>query len=440
MTPSKQLAAARLAACRKMPYLSTALLTMQPVERPGLGTLAVDAKWRLYFDPAFLDSIPPDQLVGVVLHEVAHLVLKHHRRAKGIAAPDQMKLWNVAADLAVNSMLREQGVALPPDGMFPEQFKVEAGLTAEAYFRLLLDQQEKQQQGQQGEQGSQGDPSQGDGEPGDKPKPGEGGSCSDGVPRPWELGDDADDAADAEAGDQKPEQGQGQGKPSGSQDGPPGLEEYEEAQVLDDVAKKIEQAGNAPGQMKRAASDILHPKVDPRRLLMRALQRHTATLTAGNGRFSYRRPARRPGQGGTIRPRSFAPVPNILVLIDTSGSMESRDLALCVGLVAKCLNSLHMRDGIHVIAGDTMAQSEMKVFDPSKIELAGGGGTDMGELIVHASQSKERPGLIVCCTDGITPWPSAPVGIPVVACLTRPPEKGGYYQVPEWIETVVMSD
>ena len=53
--------------------------------------------------------------------------------------------------------------------------------------------------------------------------------------------------------------------------------------------------------------------------------------------MSYWRPARRPGFGGVIRPGSVALVPWVLVIVDNSGSMGHRDLALALGLIGKVL-------------------------------------------------------------------------------------------------------
>ena len=47
---STLLAQARLRACGHWPFASHAILSMVPVPRPGLGTLAVDKHWRLYYD------------------------------------------------------------------------------------------------------------------------------------------------------------------------------------------------------------------------------------------------------------------------------------------------------------------------------------------------------------------------------------------------------
>ena len=59
---NQKLAEARILAARKMPYMTHQVMTLIPVERPGLGTMAVDEYCRLYFDPAFLEEPRPEAL------------------------------------------------------------------------------------------------------------------------------------------------------------------------------------------------------------------------------------------------------------------------------------------------------------------------------------------------------------------------------------------
>jgi hypothetical protein len=272
-------------------------------------------------------------------------------------------------------------------------------------------------QGQDGDETESTEGTESEGSPGRKPAPGESGSCSDGQQRPWELGDE-----------------DGEGQP-GDSDEPAGVDEHDQDQIVQQVAERIEKSqGQGSGGMRAFANSVLHPKIDPRRLLMRAVQAHTENIVSGGGgRFSYRRPARRQGTGGLIRPRSFRTVPRILVILDTSGSMDQRDLGLGLGLVAKVLSGLNLRDGVRVITGDSGANWAERVFDHSKIELHGRGGTDMGKIITEADEA-ESVDLIICVTDGVTPWPMKKPKAPLVVCLTR--EECGYHPVPLWADRV----
>lgn len=389
------LAEARLRACKMWPYGSQAILSLVPVEQPGLGTMAVDKHWRLYYDKQALGEQPVEESAGIILHEVSHLLLVHHRRAERYVAADgsqaEWDRWNVATDYAINSMLRKQGIKLSDRVLYPEQDGYEQCLTGEEYFRLLTAKAEKQ-------------PSADDSPP-------NGGSCSDGRQRPWE-------------------------QPSPVECGTPGIKQHEADILARQTAERILEKGqgHGSGAWERWANDILSPRVDPRIALLR-LVRHAVESTSGQGDYSYRRPNRRNARPDVLMPSAVQPIPRVTIIVDTSGSMGERDLGLSLGLIGKVLNTFRIRDGIKVVCGDTQAVVSAKVFDPKQVSLAGGGGTDMGSLITEVATHRPRPQLIVVCTDGATPW-CDPVGIPVVACLTH---EHRVNRVPSWIRTVVLN-
>jgi len=230
------------------------------------------------------------------------------------------------------------------------------------------------------------------------------------------------------------------GDGTGDEDVPPAIDTWQQDAIIRHCAERAASSGRgtSPGGWQELVETWREPKLDPRRLLQKALARHTQNLVAGSGKFTYRRPSRRPNPSGLLRPRTFQPVPRILIVIDTSGSMGSDEMRLGVGLVSKCINALRLRDGVRVIAGDTYARWDEQVFDPRKVQLVGRGGTNMGALIVQAAAKPvhERPELIVVVTDGETPWPHENVRIPVVAALVRYSDWAQSYPPPSWIESV----
>ena len=196
------LAKARYAACQKWPFASQAILSMVPVPRPGMGTLAVDKHWRIYFDEKFLASISTDVAAGVILHEVDHLLKRHHKRAANIVqdTPQGWKAWNLATDAAINEALRSEGVRLPDGVVYPESIGQPEGLSAEDYYRALT----KESEGDDGKQESGADDTA------------DGGGGDD--------GGDGDDAGDSRQEDERPadESGcddDGAGQPDGAGDG-----------------------------------------------------------------------------------------------------------------------------------------------------------------------------------------------------------------------------
>ncbi len=62
-----QITVARLRAREKLPYFTSLLMSLYPVESPGIGTMAVDKYGRLYWDPEFLAKTPDAELVPVVV-------------------------------------------------------------------------------------------------------------------------------------------------------------------------------------------------------------------------------------------------------------------------------------------------------------------------------------------------------------------------------------
>ncbi|CAM5269271.1 hypothetical protein SAVIM40S_05208 [Streptomyces avidinii] len=88
-----KLFAARLHAARVRPYLATALFALHTVESRRVPTMAVDRHWRCYVSPGFVDRTPVEELAGVWVHEVSHLLRDHHgrgdrvARARGLTGP-----------------------------------------------------------------------------------------------------------------------------------------------------------------------------------------------------------------------------------------------------------------------------------------------------------------------------------------------------------------
>ncbi len=426
-----ELSEARLAACRVWPEASHVIMSMVPVESPGLaqrasGSICVDQYWRLYYDPQALLDRTPVQRIATILHETAHLLGRHHVRAKRYVAPDDRQAWfdwNCACDMAVWSHVAASGMPVPETAVTAAKAGFPENLSVEQYMRLIRDEREQQRQQAEEQQQQQSGGNAVVAQPGEGI---DGGSCADGVARDWEL--PAPDGAS--------------GGPADKQDTPPVVEQWKQEILLRGAADRMAASGRGTGagMFREMIEHYQEPKLDPRRLLQKTLSKQLGNLQAGCGRFTYRRPARRPSLGGTLRPRSFQPVPRILVIIDTSGSMSSAEMRTGVGLVAKCINALRLQDGVRVIAGDDMAQWDEQVFNPRHIDLIGGGGTDMACLIEAAASKplRERPELIVVVTDGETGWPDKRVSMPVVAAITRESAYAGLYPPPAWIESVKL--
>ena len=114
-----KLLAARLYAARARPYLATALFALHVVESRQVPTMGVDRYWRCYVSPGFVDRMPVEDLAGVWVHEVSHLLRDHHRRSdrvareRGLTGPGDRLRMNIAADCEINDDVYGDGLARP---------------------------------------------------------------------------------------------------------------------------------------------------------------------------------------------------------------------------------------------------------------------------------------------------------------------------------------
>jgi predicted metal-dependent peptidase len=374
VTGVEGLAAARLWAATKFPYLATGVFGAQVIADRGSGTVSVDESWRMHADPEVTADWTPAQLGSVLIHHVCHLLRTHGERAQGTGVrPDEAADWIRAADAEINDDLVPAGLELPGHPVLPRDLRAEDGLLAEQYFDMIR-RHAARTADNQARSGSWLDC----------------GSGADGIPRP----------------------GQGDG----------GLPRWQadllRRQVAQDVIAHGKQPGTVPAGLLRWAEEILSPKVNWRAVLAAELRRAVAEVS-GAVDYSYRRPSRRSAVAGpVVLPALRRPVPEVAVVCDTSGSMTEDLLAMVLAEVEGLLRALGLARQVRVLACDTAVAPAQRVSSARQVELIGGGGTNMGAGIGAAAALRPRPAVTVVLTDGYTPWPAAaPKGMRVVVGL-----------------------
>ena len=434
----------KLLAASKWRYANHAIFSLVNVATSKVPTLACDQYWRLYYNEEALDGLTVEEVSTKILKEMAHLILRHHQRAESFIgdnpeAPEWQR-WNKAATICVHDALRECNIRLPEDTEFPETYGLKKNQSTDSYYcDLRANEQQEEQDGknQKGQQSGQpgnghadlehGAPGENDsqdnhgaGEADSLPAPAgvDSGSSADGIPRPWDLG-----------------------YPTQENEG---LDGQKSECAIKRVADNVNAAkhGADRGRWKLWADKITKPKVNPRAALARFIKRACKHTISGYGDYSYRRPSRRNPSPDVVLPSNVQPVPQIVMLLDTSGSMDASDTAYSLGFVGGVIDSFGLKDGVQVVCADTHANAVQKVFRADKVQLKGGGGTDMGsairQVLDRCKSKRDRPELIVVCTDGYTPWCNrdAAQGVPVVACFTREPHAS--YKRPDWIGQVQL--
>jgi predicted metal-dependent peptidase len=446
--------AARLKLVNKRPYLASAIWALVPRAKPGMGTLAVDKYWRLYFDPALCDPSADgptwnvDEMCGGLYHEINHLLGSHPDRCETMSAHPE--IWNIAADMPNNSDIRTEGMTLPEGLVYPEQFGFPPNLMAEEYYHLLeksatklkcprcnpgAQGQGQQGQGQQGQQpkggkgkGQNQGQGQGQGQPGGQ-QPGDPGGivlvdCSCGEARTG-----SGTCGSGSGGKQQPFE-----DAPPAQGGPHGISKGEGELIKQDVAQQInrrsQSRGDVPAGWLRWAKERLAPKVNWKRELQARIRAAVADVS-GMVDYTYRRPSRRQSVlREVIMPSLRAPSVEVAVVVDTSGSMGDGQITQAVAEVGGILKAIGCHKGATVLSCDAAVATCKKVFSVGQVTLGGGGGTDMRVGMEAAMKLRPTPQVLIVITDGYSPWSDTPPRAKTIIV------RDGQGEVPAWAKVI----
>ncbi len=402
-TAADIVSAARMLVFQYHPYLSTTLFALRPHPAPGLGTMGVDAGWRLYYDPevvlewfATSGSGKRSGVPAVLFHELGHVLRQHHQRT-GDRDPQRA---NRSQDREINDDVLAAGWTLPGEPLLPAQIGMANGLCFEEYYpkepepptiKLVI--------------------------------PGCGGACGGcaGNPTEWEkenTGKEGSAGGNGPAAGLAP--GEGARTPSPLPSPASGIEQEI---VLRTTAIKIAQhvkmhgKGSVPLGLRVWAEAKLQPaRVDWRKKLA-SMTRAALSAVAGACDFTWRKSGRRSLHsagcaGWPLAPALHQPVPRVGIVLDVSGSMScgaSDDRTLQEHALSEVVGLATASGGaVNVYATDADVQAVAKVASARDIEKLnkGGGGTNMVPGFLRAK--KDRPDLVVIITDGCvgSDWPS----------------------------------
>lgn len=342
------------------------------LDQPFFGVLALQLALRedascqtawtdgstLGFNPSFVDTLTQDGLVALIAHEVMHCACGHQWRRDNRDA----KRWNVAADYAINAILRDAGFKLPDGALLDTAYD---GKASEWIYDRLP-------QGQQ-DQPSSGD---GDGQPSDQPGGGQ---------QPGEVRDAPSDSSQTEADWQ---------------------------QTVKQAVKMAQAQGKLPGSLRRDIEHQTAPKVDWRSALRRFIQE---TCKAD---YSWSRPNTRYLASGLFLPSLHSVAcGRLVVAIDTSGSIDAVMLAqfgsevqaIAEDMQPSSVEVVYCDSSVNHV--DTFERGELVTVSPH-----GGGGTDFRPVFEHVATNDEAPAALIYLTDLDGSFPNDAPDYPVVWC------------------------
>lgn len=326
----------------KSAFIATIVYGLKTIitdEVPTAATNGID----LLINPDFFCGLSAEEQITLVAHEAYHVALSHVLRL----GDKDMKVWNIAADFAINLMLKKAGFRAIKGWLCDDQY---ADMGADEIYQKLMQSA--------------------------KPLP----EAPDHLRKPTdESGNPVDEAIAKQKIDKLIAKAATQAKMSG------------------------EKFGDMPGDLQRAIDAILNPKLDWRTILMN----HLSNIAKED--YSYRRPNKRFMPDYYLPSLYSESLGSIGVAFDASASVSDEDFAIFKGEVA-LIESMMQPECIDVISFDTKIQSRhvlKRGESINGIEFKGYGGTSLKPVFKHFN--KNKPEVLIVFSDlECTQWTEQP--------------------------------
>ena len=324
---------------------------------------------------AFVDSLTDAELRFVILHECYHKMYRHLITWKHLHDKNH-NTANMSCDYNINGKLvdenREDGFAtMPRDadgnqiGLYDEQFRKPDGSWSDtAVIFKMLEQQQNQPQGNES------------------------------------GGDDSQGTSSTQS------QGQGQGFDDHDWEGADNLSDDEVKDLEKEIDVAIRQGSMIASKSgvtgNRLLDELMQAKVDWREVLREFIQ----TTCTGNDYSTWKRPNRRYIGAGVYLPSGISEkVDELVIAIDTSGSIPDRDLAVFLSEVQAICTTVKpdkvriLYWGHEVVGDESYAMHELDTLTQST-RPKGGGGTDVECVVEYMQRHQIKPQATIIFTDG----------------------------------------
>ncbi len=409
-----KLAAARTRLILEKPFLGALVmhLPLKAADPKWCKTTATDAR-NFYFNPDYIARLTLEQTQFVLAHEAMHCALSHFNRRNH----RQKHRWDVACDYAVNMILDEERMRGPDNALMNAAYR---GLTAEEIYPVLHEDPPEETQdmhlfdnesgeGGESEQQEQNDAQQGQGqggksEPSQDETQGGGGKTNSQQDRAGQ-GSQATSEAQSDGESQSTDEATMPPPPAD----PAKLDEQWKSRLAA-AAQAARQAGKLSQSMMRLVDHLLAPQLPWRALLARYM------MNAARDDYSFQRPSRR--EGAALMPRLYSQSVNVVVVLDTSGSVTHEELRDFLSEIDALKAQVRANVTLHACDDKLAAGGPWRyaMWEAMQLpdEISGGGGTDFRPVFEWAAREHLRPDLLVYFTDAEGQFPEREPEYPVV--------------------------
>lgn len=368
------LSKARMNLVMKYPFFGILALKLKFISDPtggGAGTMGVNIKKQLLYNPEFVESLPLRDVCIVLMHEIGHLVQSCEARFP--LGGDRI-LWNIAADFAVNSWVCETELCTQKnilDDIFPKEIrpKYKNKSTEEIYLSLL----------------KEGTPQ---------------------VKCYWSKEGDQNDPGKHEANGLGCKGASNCTEEVSPQELQEIIRDIQSAAVA--VSSRSEGRGTLPGFIQEFLAKLSRPTVTWKDYL-----RRVTTLTF-KGKYSWHKPSRRSESIG-MRLQNRKPIPEgAIVALDTSGSISD---SMLNQFLSECMSIMKTSKApwVEIYLHDTEVYHHGKFHKGNLSNMrVQRGGTSHIDVFEQIKKNHKKVGILIAFTDLQTQLPKEVPRYPVI--------------------------
>lgn len=353
---------------KESPFFSYLVLNLKIKQSDETKTMGVDNMGNLYYSEKWVKSLSLDELKGVLIHEVLHLALSHFIRGKD---KDRM-VYNIASDLVINCILKNNNFRLPEGALIPSYntYILDGNITknGKAYEIKNIDKKSAEEIYN---------------ELMNKLK-----TKSVKILSKKQFDEHIYGNGKGNKGENKSEK-----EIEGEQ-----IKKWK--QILTESSVYAKQQGNLPKGMERSIDILLNDKINWKTLLYKYI---TNELPFD---YTYNYPSKKSRATGIFMPSVKRESIDIVISVDTSGSIGQEELSEFLGEIvgiAKSFNNINMT----LIVCDCEIKDIYEVRNGNidtilNLKIRGGGGTNHKLIYDYVAENMPNTRFIINFTDGYT--------------------------------------